>query len=370
MPTEPTELPPADPLQAYLNRLVGRRRIPHVVLGVTSGDGTFAWSGAAGDADGAGTPMRADTPYFIASVTKLCIATLVLQMHERGQIELDTPMVDYLPSEVTAGLHVRRGVDLTGRITVHNLLGHTSGLSDYLEDRPRGGTSWYRRIADGADTTWSRSEALQRVRDELRPKFVPQDPYGQKVRARYSDTGFQLLIAIIEHVTGTSYGRALDEHLIRPLGLERTWLPGHRQPEQPMAAPARLFHKGKALNVPGVIASSNDLMSTVEDQLVLMKALVSGEVFDDPATRLLAIRRFNRIMYPLEYGLGMMRFRVNRMVAPGRDTVTLVGHSGATGSWLFHCPELDLHVAGTVDDIDARAVPYRLLPPVLRIVAG
>jgi hypothetical protein len=65
----------------------------------------------------------------------------------------------------------------------------------------------------------------------------------------------------------------------------------------------------------------------------------------------------------------MMRFRVARFFAPGRRPVTLVGHSGSTGSWLFHCPELGVLLAGTVDQATAGPVPFRLQPKILRAVA-
>lgn len=56
-----------------------------------------------------------------------------------------------------------------------------------------------------------------------------------------------------------------------------------------------------------------------------------------------------------------MFYKVGRLVSPGRRPVTLAGHSGATGTWLFHCPELDLHMAGTVDQTKGQAVPFRVM---------
>jgi hypothetical protein len=45
---------------------------------------------------------------------------------------------------------------------------------------------------------------------------------------------------------------------------------------------------------------------------------------------------------------------------PGHRTVHLVGHSGATGSWAFHCPELALLTTGTVDQLRGRTLPFNL----------
>lgn len=80
--------------------------------------------------------------------------------------------------------------------------------------------------------------------------------------------------------------------------------------------------------------------------------------------------RRNRVIPLIHYGLGMMHFKIGRFNAPGRKPVTNVGHSGATGSWLFHCPELDVRTTGTVDEMKARALPFRFIPKVLKAVAG
>ncbi|WP_255429865.1 hypothetical protein [Streptomonospora sp. PA3] len=69
----------------------------------------------------------------------------------------------------------------------------------------------------------------------------------------------------------------------------------------------------------------------------------------------------------LRYGLGTMFFLVPRAMAAGRGPVTLVGHSGATGTWPFHCPELDVHLVGTVDQTTGRAAPFQLMARCLHI---
>lgn len=76
--------------------------------------------------------------------------------------------------------------------------------------------------------------------------------------------------------------------------------------------------------------------------------------------------RWNRIMFPLRYGLGMMRFRLSRALSPAYPVPEMVGHSGSTGSWLFHCPELAVTLTGTLDQASSPALPFRFLPRVVR----
>lgn len=349
-----------------MERLASRRSIPHAILGVSSGDESFTWVGAAGPARPDGTPMGPETPFFIASVTKLYIATVILQLCERGEVALDAPMASYLPAELVSGLHRMDGVDHTPRITVRHLVSHTSGLPDFLEDRPKGGRSWYRQIVDGADRSWAFEEVVRRVREDLHPHFPPRDLTARRVKARYSDTNFQLLIAIAEAVTGRPFHEVLRQRLFVPLALRHTWIPGRSQPLEPTPEPAGLWSKGRPLDIPLAMGASMDLTSTADDTLRFHRALARGEAFDDPATYRLMHERWNRIFYPMRYGLGTMRYDIPRLFGPGRRHVTLIGHSGSTGSWLFHCPELDVHLTGTVDEVSARTVPFRFFPKVLR----
>jgi hypothetical protein len=54
------------------------------------------------------------------------------------------------------------------------------------------------------------------------------------------------------------------------------------------------------------------------------------------------------------------------MIAPFGRVPPLIGHTGSTGSWLFHCPQRDLLFAGTVDQATAGALPFRFVPKLLR----
>jgi hypothetical protein len=63
-----------------------------------------------------------------------------------------------------------------------------------------------------------------------------------------------------------------------------------------------------------------------------------------------------------------MRFDVPRMIAPFGRVPPLIGHTGSTGSWLFHCPTHDLLFAGTVDQATAGALPFRFVPKLVRVL--
>lgn len=357
-------------LTRLVRRLSSRSGLHHVSLSVASTDGQRHWAGASGP-DGTGEPdVRPGSPFFIASITKRFIITLVLQAHERGELDLDSAITAYLPASVTGGLHVRDGVDRTSQITVRHLASHTSGLPDFFERR-RGGPSLQRQLRTGHDVSWTFTDAIAIARDQQRPHFDPQDLTATSQRARYSDTGFQLLIRILEGVTSRAFSELLTERITEPLGLTRTWHPAAEPADPDVQPPLPLYARQRRLHLDGVITSSNDLFSTTEDLIAFERALTAGEPFANADTRNLLTERCNRLRNApvLRYGLGTMTFTVNRLASPLRRPVTLVGHSGATGTWLFTCPELGVHLAGTVDQGHAQGLPFRIMSRCLRIWA-
>lgn len=346
-------------LTGVLEKLVAGSGIHHATIAITSGDGQLHWSAAAGPAEYVPQP---DTPFFIASITKRFIIALVLQAHERGELDLSAPLNGHLPEEVTAGLHVLDGIDRTAAITVRHLASHTSGLPDHFEKR-REGTSLNEHLASGQDIAWNFDDMIRVTREQQRPHFEPQDLTTARQKARYSDTGFQLLIRMLETVTDRSFSELLTERILAPFDLRHTWLPGRRPPSLKAQNPSPLYDKQRRVELPSLLESTNDLFSTTDDLLVFHRALLAGGVFNDPRMGGSLTERPNRLrnIPVLKYGLGTMFFNVNRLMSVGSRPVTLVGHSGGTGTWLFHCPERDLHLTGTVDQTRGQAIPFRLM---------
>jgi D-alanyl-D-alanine carboxypeptidase len=365
-------------LDGMVRKLATGRGVRHAIVAVGTSDGTPLWVGTAGSADGSGAPMTAGMPYFQASVTKLYIATAILRLLEQGRVSLDAPMAEYLSAGLVAGLHVWKGVDRTGDITVRHLLGHASGLPEYLVIKPSGGQSLFASVGADGDSEWGIEEITALVREHGKPDFPPRPFDGRHHSIKYSDTNFQLLIAIIRAVTGQTLQDAFDALIFRPLGLGNTFLPGTPAADVASPAPAAVWAGDRRLDtLPGAMRAFNDLYSTADDSLRFMAALVSGGAFEDPATARLMTAHWNPLAFslsltpvgpgwPMEYGLGMIRFRLPRLFTPFRPVPEVVGHSGVTGSWLFHCPELDVITAGSVDQAMAAPVPYRFVPRLLR----
>lgn len=106
-----------------------------------------------------------------------------------------------------------------------------------------------------------------------------------------------------------------------------------------------------------------------------LRAVVTGKIYDDPATASLITRRWTRFPFPLdrvamrqpswpiEYGLGVMRFHLRRVFTPRAMMPSVIGHTGSTGSWILWSPERDTILAGTVNDLAAGALPFQMVVP-------
>lgn len=158
-------------------------------------DGEVVYDHAVGLANiGERTPLASSTPVYLASLAKPFTAVAVLLLAERGALELDASIRQYLP-----GLP-----DFTDPVTVRSMLTHTSGLIDHydlLAGEPGGLTN---------EIVF----ALVAGQDSL--LFPPGE------RVKYSNAAYVLLAMAVERVSGRSFGAFLDAHVFEPLGMTST----------------------------------------------------------------------------------------------------------------------------------------------------
>jgi len=88
-------------LQSLLTAQVGKGGLHNIVAAVQSFDQRLDFVGAAGVADpDSGAMMQPDTPYFIASITKMYTAAIIMQLYEQQRLDLAAPVSDYLPTDL------------------------------------------------------------------------------------------------------------------------------------------------------------------------------------------------------------------------------------------------------------------------------
>jgi len=157
-----------------------------------------------------GVPYDADTVFSVGSITKQFTAAAILKLEMQGKLHVEDSIAKYLP-----------GVpDDKKPITLHQLLTHTAGLeSDFAGD--------YEPV--------SRDEYVKRIlASKLRGK--PGETFF------YANSGYSLLGAIVEIVSGVPYEKYLRENLFLPAGMRDT---GYKLPQWPQARIAVGYHDGK-----------------------------------------------------------------------------------------------------------------------------
>jgi D-alanyl-D-alanine carboxypeptidase len=341
------------------------KSVRNCVLSVMKGDGSFTWSGSAGISRQEGkVPMIKDSPIYIASITKLYTATVIMRLYERGNLSLDDPMSKYLPEGLIRGIHVYKGKDYSREITIWQLLSHTSGIADYYTGKPPGGKSLFELLLEKPERPWTVDETIERARNELKPDFPP----GTK--ASYSDTNFQLLGKIIEAITGKPLHIVCEDIIFRPLGLTHTWLIGHPVMRNGRSArPADVFYED--VNITGTRSNGaywadGGIVSTAEEMIIFLKGLHEGGILSRNTVE--SMHNWRTLQFPLQYGYGTMRFKLPGFIAVAVGIPPIWGHSGSTGSFLYYSEELDLYMAGSVNQTASKLKPFSLMRRVMRAV--
>ncbi|MCB1517147.1 MAG: beta-lactamase family protein [Hyphomicrobiaceae bacterium] len=343
-------------LQELVTKYAARLNLHELAIGVRnakSGEPVFAASGQHFD-----TRVSAETPFFMASTTKLFATAIILQLVDEAKLTLDTRMTDLLDAETLAGLHHFKGRDYVPELTVRHLLAHTSGLADYFEQKPKsGGAAYAEDLLEGHDRTFSESDILDWVRTRLEPKFAP----GTPGKALYSDTNFQLLGLIITKLDATSLVEAVQKRVAEPLSLKST---GLFEANRPNAFGDVLpFRNGpKVLDIPNAIQSTRldgAGVSTAAELLTFIQAFFEGHLFDKAHFE--NMKDWRRIFFPLQNGTGIMRFKLPWFFSPFRPMPELWGHSGISGAFAYYCPEREVYLAGTINQAADRALPYRFM---------
>ncbi|HCA82210.1 MAG TPA: alkaline D-peptidase [Flavobacteriales bacterium] len=300
-----------------------------------------------------------DHPYFIASTTKLFTTAIILQLRNENKLRLEDPIGLFLSADQLAGLHQLKGIDSISKITIKHLLAQTSGIGDYFSGKPKGGVSLEKELMEGKDRYWSFEEAMDRART-ISPAFFP----GTNGKALYSDTNFQLLGKIIENITGHSYAQAVDLRISKVLGLKTTYVYSDETDRTPLC----LYYKRNPLSIYKAMSSvqvDGGIVSNATESMVFFRAFFNGQLF--PKSYLEELYSWNKIFFPLQYGVGITRFKVPWFFSPFKSIPEIIGHSGLSGAFAYYCPAKGLYLTGTVNQIHSPSVSYQMLIRILNL---
>ncbi|MGI5241641.1 serine hydrolase domain-containing protein [Dactylosporangium sp. CA-139066] len=249
---------------------------------------------------GAPAPMPAGGRFRIGSNTKPFVSAVVLQLAGEGRLSLDDTVERRLPGVVTGNGNDGR------RITIRQLLQHTSGLYNYIQDIAAVQTAqeYLRHRYDHYDPA-----ALVALAMRHEPLFAPGTHWS------YSNTNYVLAGMIIRRVTGRSWAEQVRDRITRPLGLRDTYFPyDHPSLPRSSARAYQQFTPGAALlDVtelnPTAADAAGGLVSTTADLCRFWRALQRGALLRPPQMadlhRTVLAETYQDVRRGMRYGLGI-----------------------------------------------------------------
>jgi CubicO group peptidase (beta-lactamase class C family) len=246
-----------EPLAAALDALLA----PHVdargpgitIIATKDGNTVFRKAYGLASVDGK-LPLAPEAVLRLGSITKQFTAIGILMLADDGKLALDDDITRFLPDYPTGGR----------KITVEHLLTHTSGIVSYTGKKDfRDVLAKDVSVAQGID--YFKNDALE---------FAPGSTF------RYNNSGYFLLGAIIEKVSGQPYARFLEERIFKPLGMAHTGYEGSGAGLQPV--PGYKVRDGRAQQADPLSMAwpyaAGALVSNVDDLARWQAALVEGKL--------------------------------------------------------------------------------------------
>lgn len=202
----------------------------------------------------------------IASITKQFTAMLILQLVEQKKLKLDEKLIEYYPGY---------RADTGSKITIKQLLNHTSGLGNFFH-------------LDGYKVVEARNPYTL---DEFISKFCSEDlNFEPGTQFRYSNAGYTILGKVIEQVTGKSYSEVLTQQILKPLNMNNSGFNRqHSILNNRVTGYERLFNR---LELPSFIDmsvpfSAGSMYSTAMDLYLWDRGLAENKILSKPLTTVL-----------------------------------------------------------------------------------
>jgi len=337
--------------QVLLNHVVtSDNSIKNAVLLVDAPGINLKWKGASGIADPqTNLLMNEDDQFRIASLGKMTLATVVMKLVEEGRLNLDDSIYHYLPNNILNGLHVFQGNEYSKQITIHQLLNHSSGLPDYIEDGNKdenGLTDFLKLLVAQPNKFWTPEETIEYTKQNLIPFFTPGNGY------HYTDTEYQLLGLILQRVTGKSLNVLYKEKLFDPLGMKHTYMEYYDNPI-PSIEGRGLSHVYLGdIDYTTWVSNSSDwagggIISTTEDLNRFLRAFENNEIFQNTNTKQQMLNWQNTGETGFYYGFGIALINFEELGLNGFGEI--YGHDGFPQSFMFYWAKKDVTLVGTLN---------------------
>ncbi|UOB77122.1 beta-lactamase family protein [Bacillus sp. ZJS3] len=245
-------------IEQVIDKAADAKNIPGVIVTVKNGETSWAYASGEGNIE-RNHKVDADSAFRIGSTTKTFVATVVLQLAGEKKLSLDDTVEKWLP-----GLIKGNGYD-GSKITIRQLLNHTSGIADYLTPDLK------EKLIENPSENYTAEQLISRAL-----QLEPVKGWS------YSNTNMVIVGLIIQKVTGESYAEQIQKRIINPLSLKETVLPGSSMDIPKKNARGYLNTGDKLVDItlfnPSFANASGEMISTGEDMTTFFRALLGGKL--------------------------------------------------------------------------------------------
>ena len=287
-------------------------------------------------------PNDVDTKFRLGSITKQFTSTVILQLVEQGKIKLDGKITDYLPD-------YRK--DTGDRVTIHQLLNHTSGIPSYT-----GQPGFFQNVSRNPFT----------VSDFVK-KYASGDlEFEPGTKFKYNNSGYFLLGAIIEKVTGKTYADVVRENIFAPLGMNNsgydTYSPLIAKRAEGYTKTAAGYVNAAYLDM-SIPYAAGSLYSTVEDLYLWDQALFGDKILTAKSKELM----FKPTLDNYGYGLDIQDAELG-----DKTKVATIGHSGGINGFSTNMIHFvaDKHMVVVLDNTGQGQFLRPIIMSVVNILYG
>lgn len=285
-------------LNKVIKRTINNKKVSGGVINIESGNNELSYLKAEGN-------MEEDSLFAIASITKLFTTTVIFNLIENNILSFEDTLGNFFDEDILKGLHILNDKDYSHSVTIKQLISHRSGLADYSTEKPKGESSYFDEIFE-KDRGITFEEILIKTK-KLKPHFIN----GIEGKAFYSDINFDILGVILEKATNKNLEELYNEYIILPLNLSSTFL---CKEDSNYSSIYRGKEKLSINNAVSCAKASGGIISNSQDLMKFLKAFFKGELF---SKIYLENETWNRIQwFPIEYGVGIMRCKISRIMSP------------------------------------------------------
>jgi len=299
-------------LQTIIDKYIAKG-LPGIQVAVKNDDGWYFTSGGYSKIE-TKTAFHPNTPTWLFSLTKTYTAALIMKQKEKGLLNLDEKINQYLPN------HVSNGIMGSNQITIRMLLNHSSGLVNFTE------------------LPAFQVAQLNNPLKQLSINDILKLMKGHKLKSEpgveyyYCNTNYLLLTLILEKVTGKTYQQLLEAEIIEPLHLQHTYFAPSDKITTSLGFPNYYIDRYAKDQLENATSWNNALgracagwggiAATSSDVILFYEALMKGQVVSTASVNEMKTWFQGRSSSDPNYGLGLEYYQY------AAGTTPQIGHEG------------------------------------------